>query len=254
MPSRTLSWAYGVTTVPSRRQHPLPETLRSLAGGGFDRPRLFVDGDDDLKSWKREFGLEVTCRSGEPAKVVANWTLSMLELYHRQPLCDRYAIFQDDLITYRNLRAYLDRSPYPDRAYLNLYTFPQNQAIAPDKVGWFEGVLLNGNADPGKFQKGLGAVALVFSNEALRTLFTHPGLFDKPKHASYGRIKIDGGIVTAMNLQGWREYVHTPSLVQHTGAVSSREENNRRHPDSPSFMGEEFDALSLLKEPTRAAW
>jgi hypothetical protein len=237
-----------VTTVRSRIDHPLPQTLRSLRRAGFDDPRLFVDGDDDLKLWKQRFGLEVTCRSGPPSKVVANWILSMLELYHREPLCDRYAIFQDDLVTYANLRAYLDHTPYPDRGYLNLYTFPQNQSIAPRRAGWFEGVLLNGNSDPKRFQKGLGAVALVFSAEALRVLFTHPGLFDKSKHASYGRIKIDGGIVTAMNLQGWREYVHNPSLVQHTGEVSSREENTRRHPTATSFLGEGYDALGLLKE------
>jgi hypothetical protein len=41
-PVRT--WAYGITTVPSRLTTLLPRTITSLAAAGFDKPHLFVDG------------------------------------------------------------------------------------------------------------------------------------------------------------------------------------------------------------------
>lgn len=56
---------------------------------------------------------------------------------------------------------------------------------------------------------------------------------------------VDGGIVTGMNKVGYREYVHYPSLVQHTGLISSM--RNRQQPTAPSFPGEDFDAMTLFK-------
>jgi hypothetical protein len=97
------AWAYGVTTVPSRRNDLLPETLCSLCEAGFDAPRLFVDGDNDPKGWEREFGLETTCRY-PTIRTHGNWILALSELFIREPHAERYALFQDDLITYRNLR------------------------------------------------------------------------------------------------------------------------------------------------------
>jgi hypothetical protein len=62
------------------------------------------------------------------------------------------------------------------------------------------------------------------------------------------RIKrIDGGIVNAMNLCGWSEYVHDPSLVQHTGVISTID--NQPHPEATSFKGEDYDLLTLLSPP-----
>jgi hypothetical protein len=56
-------------------------------------------------------------------------------------------------------------------------------------------------------------------------------------------------IVTAMKRAGWKEYVHNPSLLQHTGDGQTTLGNhigNDRWPGADSFPGEEFDALSLL--------
>ena len=44
-----MKWAYGITTVPSRRENLFERTLQSLAVAGFDNPRLFVDGVDDAE-------------------------------------------------------------------------------------------------------------------------------------------------------------------------------------------------------------
>lgn len=238
-PAAALRWACGVTAVPQRRYDLLPRTLASLAAAGFPPPRLFVDGTDDGPGWAASFGLEVTARWPR-VNAVNSWVLALWELYARDPRADRYALFQDDLVCVRNLRAYLEACPYPERAYLNLYTFASNQSIAPlgpggkQRPGWYE-----------SNQLGRGAVALVFSREAAVTLLASRNTVDKPASVR-GHKSLDGMVVTSMQLAGWREYVHSPSLTQHTGEASTM--GNMPHQPAPSFPGEGFDALELLCE------
>lgn len=238
-------WSYGVTTVSSRRNTLLPKTLASLKAAGFDRPHLFVDGDGDGRSWEREFGLDCTARGGANVFTAGHWVLSMYELYWRIEGAERFILFQDDLVTYRNLRGYLEAAPYPGRGYCNLYTFPSNQGVCPmvpgthtRQVGWYR-----------SNQMGRGAVALMFSAEALEVLFSSQHLASRPRdrpslEAVHRNDKIDGGVVDSMKKAGWVEYVHNPTLVQHTGDVSSM--GNGLHPKAIYFEGQAFDALSLL--------
>lgn len=229
-----LDWAYGVTTVPERRGNLLNQTLTSLVDAGFANPRLFVDGGKI--NWSDEFSLAVTCRFPR-IRCAGNWILSLWELYIRQPLADRYVIFQDDLIAYKNLRQYLEQSPYPERGYCNLYTCTQNQRLSPGK-GWFP-----------SNQKGKGAVALMFSLPAVVTLLCQPHLVKRCQPAVSDPERywqnIDGGVVDSMAQAGWQEYCHDPSLVQHMGQRSTM--GGVSHP-APAWRGEGFDALSLIQE------
>lgn len=236
VPKRTkpgTRWAYGVTTVPSRKDILLPRTLASLEGAGFPKPRLFVDGLKDPKEYDG-FGLEVTARDPQ-IKTFGNWMLAMWELYVRDPLADRYAVFQDDFVTYKNLREYLEKCVYPTKGYWNLYTFPSNQKLAPeDGKGWFEAN-----------QLGKGAVALVFSRDAVTTLLSQDHILRRPQNSGNRKYRaVDGAIVTAFRKEGWKEYTHNPSLVQHTGERTSM--GNRKHQLAVSFRGEGYDALDLL--------
>lgn len=229
-----LKWAYGVTTVPQRVESHLPRTLESLCNAGFDSPRLFIDGADDITPYL-QFGLEITARQPK-IRTFGNWILGLAELYIREPACDRYAMFQDDFVTYRNLREFLDKSPYPEKGYLNLYTFPANQQVAKTKKvnkGWFE-----------TNQRGLGAVALVFCRDAVTILLHSLEMIERPQDPNRGWRAIDGGIVTVLKHAGWKEYCHTPSLVQHTGLTSSM--SNKKQPLAASFKGEQFDAIGFL--------
>jgi hypothetical protein len=157
------------------------------------------------------------------------------ELYVREPRADRYAIFQDDMVCVKNLKGYLDRAPYPSRGYLNLYSFPQNEALANGRRGFYE-----------SNQRGRGAVALVFDREALFTVLTARNMLERVGQEAKGHKSVDGAVVTAMSNAGFKEYVHAPSLVQHTGLESSM--GNKPHPLSETFPGEGFDAMSLLLE------
>lgn len=233
-----VSWSYGLTTVPSRVGDLLPRTLDSLAAGGFHAPRLFVDGADHQQISKMfepmcsSRGLTATYRT-TPVKTAGNWALSLGELYLLNPHADLYALFQDDFVTCRNLRAYLEQTLLPADGYYNLYTFPKYQA-ACNNSGWNKTT-----------QQGLGAVALVFRRETVVDLLSSRYMVERPQDRERGWQKIDGGIVDALRLTKTNfEYVHDPSLVQHTGLESSM--GNRRHALARSFPGEKFDALTLL--------
>ncbi len=242
----SLRWSYGVTTVPSRRTTLLPGTLASLAAGGFGDPRIFVDATATADVMR---GRPVVHRESSVTPF-GNWILALWELYVREPSADRFAIFQDDIVLYRNTRQYLNACEYPDgrdgrgQGYWNLITFTEaNEMLVGEgtSVGWREGCLLN---PPGTQQAGRGAVALVFSREAVQTLLSSPRIAVHPT-ARLGHRKIDGAVVEAMNAAGYREYVHGPSLVQHLGGETSIE-GNPRHDLARTFRGEAFDAMELL--------
>lgn len=228
-------WAYGITTIPMRLTTTFPKTLASLSAAGFDKPRLFVD-DAQTDEAYRKFGLEVTTHYPK-IKAYGNWILALGELYLRNPNMDRYAIFQDDVIAYRNLRAYLDSCDYPDNGYWNLYSYPPPKGtVLPNSKGWH---LSN--------QKGKGALGLVFSLQAVRTLLLHQHLVDRARDPNDGWKKIDGGVVDAMLKARGREYVHNPSLVQHIGSFSSLHNRPTPHKPATTFLGESYDALALLE-------
>lgn len=228
------SFAYGITTCKQRLDDGLfLRTLKSLELAGFDNPRIFLDGLTNHERIPNH--LECTYRY-PTIRTYGNWILGIAELYIRQPNVDRYAMFQDDFVTYRNLREYLSKVEYPEKGYFNLYTFPSNQGLAPKdgSTGWY---LSN--------QLGRGAVALIFDNQGVRDLLLNQHIIDRPKDASRGHRVIDGGIVEAMRKAGYKEYVHNPSLVQHTGDESSM--GNKPHLKAISFRGEEYDSLELLE-------
>lgn len=227
-----LVWEYGVTTVPSRRETNLPATLNSLCEAGFGTPRLFVDGSDDPTPYA-VFERPVTCRPSPPLGIVGNWVLALWELYVRNAFADRYAIFQDDILTVGNLREYLDASTYPPNAYLNLYTHKENVQHTKGAPGWQLAI-----------QRGLGALGLVFDRSAAQTLLASRHMVDKPAGPKPPRRhrKVDGGILEAMRIAKYKEWIHNPSLLQHTGMVSTIGNN---YPPIASFPGTEFDALTL---------
>lgn len=207
-----MKWSYGITTVPERSSDLLPATVRSLHSAGFTSPRIFTDRG------LGNFG---------------NWLLGMWELYILDPWCERYAMFEDDILCCNNLKAYLEE-PIPNKSYLNCYTNPENTALCPaGHKGWYP-----------SNQKGKGALGLVFSRMGLITLLSQESLVLWRQNATRGHKSIDGAIATAMSHAGWMEYVHSPSLVQHMGLKSTI--CNGPRTQSPCFVGEYYDPLEIL--------
>jgi len=228
--------AYGVVTVVDRVQTLLPKTLDSLGAAGFDKPRLFVDCDTFDDHLKYEgFDLDIVFHYPR-LRTMGNWITALWELYIRNPRADRYLLFEDDIIAYRNLKEYLEKTPYPQRGYCNLYTFPENQKLAKGNIGWVE-----------SNQKGYGALGLMFDHAALQIVLGSKLLILKPIHPTAGHKRHDGAICVTMQSAGFKEYIHNPSLLQHSGRTVSTLGKNK-HPLASSFRGADYDALELLGE------
>jgi len=233
-----ISWFCGMTTVPSRiLDGTFARTLTSILEAGFPKPRLFIDGTISKEVENVIGRLEFSVRN-PPLRIYGNFHLGLGELFIRNPSSDYYAMFQDDFVTYKNLREYLERCEYPSKGYLNLYTFSQNER---DIKGWYP-----------SNQLGKGAVALVFNNAAVRALLTSNYWIERPASNPENKARlwkfIDGGIVETMRRAGYKEYVHNPSLVQHHGDKSTL--GNMKHEKAKTFQGEDFDALEFLKTPS----
>jgi hypothetical protein len=227
-------WMYGVTTVIHRVEEYLGETLLSLSKAGFGEPHLFIDGTMSSEFFYAKFGLDCSCRY--PALgVVGNWVVSMWEMYYRNPKADYYALFQDDLHMSGGAKEYLERHPFPDNGYANLYTVPRNTRLKPPAMrsGWFP---TRGD--------GQGALGLVIRRDALKRLLLHRRLVDKPASDRLPKKSLDGMVVSAFAELGMREFVHFPSIVQHGGKLSTLGTPDR--PISDCFRGEDFDLVSLL--------
>lgn len=231
-----MRWAVGVTTVPSRREVLLPRTLTSIRQAGFPSPRLFVDGARDHQPWL-DLSPDVTNR--HPAvRTHGNWVLALLELYVRDPKADLFLTCQDDMVMVKDLRQYLEANPLPAKAYGNLFTYPDNQAVVDDKMngvkGWFR-----------SNQLGKGAVCLLLPRDAVLALISSRHMAERPMDDVRGSKGVDGGIVTALAKAGIEEHCHNPSLVQHTGDVSTM--GNKVHGPAPSFPGEGVSITELMR-------
>ena len=247
------AWASAVTTVPSRVTDLLPRTLRSIAAAGFPRPWLYVDGCSAEQScaYGAFDAAGCTFRSS-PARVHGNWVLALYEMYIRNPLADRYVVFQDDVLLCRNARQYLDRGKWPEDGYMNLYTAQiENYYANTDgkgRRGWVPST-----------QRGKGALALCFTRETVIALLTSQHMARRPVPTDRsdvlaaqggdwyrGQNAVDGGIVESLSRKlGIKEYIHLPTLAQHTGLVSSF--SRITHPLAVEWMGEDHDALQFAR-------
>jgi len=201
-----------------------------LKEAGFNHPTLFVDGPSGDYS---EFDLPIVKRH---SKIMAwgNWLLALQELWIRNPFADRYAIFQDDMVCYKNLRPYLEHCKLEDNQYWNLLTFPENESRNPTrKTGWY---MSN--------QRGRGAVGLVFPNAAVPRFLSSSVFVMKSANKRCPARNIDGTTVDTAVKLGIKEMVHMPTLIWHTGDCSAI--GNPQHRKPSSFKGEDFNALELL--------
>jgi hypothetical protein len=233
-----VNWQYGITTCTDRLQGTLTRTLASLVLAGFDKPRLFCDGPVTTEAAK-SLGLEITIHN-PPIKTFGNWITALWELYLRDPDADRYAIFQDDVVAVKNLRAYLDRYTIADKSFWNLYTHEFSEKKLKGKLGWNK---------PARI--GLGGLGFVFDRDGVAALLSSERIAKRPQwkpNGSSGKRwwkSLDGQVSDALLRVGYTELVHSPSLLQHADKNSSSIGNDVEGRISSTFQGEDFDAETL---------
>ncbi len=202
------TWSVGVTTAP-RGVPTLADCLASLAKAGWDRPRLFVDGDVAVPP---EFAhLPQTDRQ----PVIGAWPnyyLALAELLMREPEADAYMIVQDDsLFADFGVRDYLERILWPGKrpGVVSLFC---SRAYTQAKPGWY--------AFPGVWV--WCALAFVFPREAAqRFLADRDVVLHRWSKARHNLAEIDWRVGQWAADHGVPVYYPTPSLVQHIGEVSS---------------------------------
>ena len=237
-------WAAALTTVPSRATTLLPETLKAVTTAGI-QPVLYVDGlltAEQESVIRQTAGFDVTINQHRNIRTFANWYMAATDLYMTNPWAEHYLFLQDDLTCPKTLLQYLKSCRYPQNGYFNLYTFRENERVIEGKPpGWIEAYRSRQG-----HQLGLGAVGLIFPHNALITLLTQKHMLTRKRDAVRGNHSLDGAIVEAMNQAGYTEYVHNPSLLQHTGEESSM--GNAKHAKALSYRGDDFDLMTLLKD------
>ncbi|MBR9800815.1 hypothetical protein GYB59_03545 [bacterium] len=142
-----------------------------------------------------------------------NWYLGLTEMYLRNPHCEAYAMFQDDLLLAPATRDYLEDSlwPAPEIGVVSLYC-PSHEH-RPDFIG-FRAI------DWG--WKAWGALAYVFSNPGIRTFLSDRLVLDHRHHGpADGARNIDSVVGSWCKRTGLPYLVHVPSLVQHVGNAST---------------------------------
>lgn len=254
-----MRWLTIVTTTPQRENTLLPMTLSSLMLAGFKIDRLCVDGTQDPAAWQNKFGIEVTPRWPQIG-CWGNWWLAVQEIWVRsRGSFDLLLVAQDDLKMLPGTRQFIEecfqRNLIPDKSYLNCMEFLHNfqmrmeQDQGRDHYRWYRGIGCPPRLRmPPGYQRGLGAVALVFTREGVKTLLSASCTVDKPLDIDFGYRKTDGQVVTAMNIAGWSEWVCGPTLTQHLGHVTTIHGPGPKqtpHPQSPSWM-DNFNAMQIL--------
>jgi hypothetical protein len=189
----------------------------------------------------------VTSRS-PPVRVYGNWILALWELYLRTPEAELFAVFNDDILLYKNLKSYLSERTVPfyplnpqyKRGYVNLYTVPAaGRAILNKRdngwvFGWHE-----------SDQRGQGGAGLVFHHSAVVQLLQSPIMVQKPLLTNHKAWKnVDGSICDAMNALDFKEHIHYPSLIQLQTTESTI--GNDPLPITDCWWGEAYDAMRLL--------
>jgi hypothetical protein len=233
-----------VTTCPARLSTLLPETIRAVRAAGFD-PDIYADG---LLSQEQKAGIQVLLseqakvHDGHNVQPFSHWYRSVLTMFMQHPWSQWYVVFQDDLTCPKTLLQYILNSKLPPKAYFNLFTFMENEQVAAESsTGWIEAYKTKKGV-----QFGRGGVCLMFRHDALTALLSQQHMLMRRLNYKRGNTSLDGAIVEAMTQAGYREYIHNPSLVQHTGHVSSM--GNKQHEQAKTYPGDDFDLMTLLKD------
>lgn len=244
-----MSVAVGIITAP-RQDRLLPMTIASLRTSGFT-PAVHVFAEPNTFLYSSRF--PPWWRVHQSVSIlgpVRNWLHAALTMLRDPAEATHILLCEDDFICCDAAGKCLDFGlrtlPTDDFGYCSLYT-PHFNAISGslDRAGWQEIRL-------GRYT--WGAVALCFSRESLyRLLFTPFPNTGKTFYelASGQTDRLDYLVSDACLHLGLKMYAHVPSLVDHTGDVSTlghRDEMGKRaygfNPRYDGYLTEEPCALN----------
>jgi glycosyltransferase involved in cell wall biosynthesis len=194
----------GLLTAP-RATPLLRSTLRSLHSAGFARLHIFAEPGSLLPPEAHRHEVEVHERR------LGNFTSfysALASLYRRSAGADGVLLFQDDIEVALGLKAWCDTELFPPGSGLVSLFTPRVHVDA--RPGWR--VL-----SPGYFRIW-GGQALAFRRDVLEQFLTDPQVLREIQTGNAGDDAVVGGWAARRSLG---IALHSPSLVQHVGRVSS---------------------------------
>ncbi len=206
---QVLRWAVGVTTA-LRSPPTLKQTLDSLQKAGWSTVRIFSEPGVALADCLGDYTIS---RRDQTLGPFPNWWLGLAELVLREPRAEAYFICQDDVLFSESLRSYLEQTLWPatEVGVVSVY--------CPSHVGkgLAEGFHV---ADYG--WETWGALAYVFPNPSARALLADPEVLGHRHRGPASGLRNIDSVVGHWCRRTERPYfVHTPSLAQHIGDVST---------------------------------
>lgn len=206
---RQVVWAAGLLTAP-RQQPTIHRAARSLVRAGFGPLHIFAEPG----SWiPGEIAHWPATRHGRTLGNLGNFLTSLTALLMLEPSADCYVVFQDDVQAADGLREWCEGQLWPeDRGLLSLYTCG---AVHGEKRGWR--VLRPG------LHHTFGGLGFVFRPDVLREFLadgrSHDIRAQRPSACD------DLVVGEWASRRGIGIAYHTPSLLDHIGAVSAIDAN-----------------------------
>ncbi|HWB11887.1 MAG TPA: glycosyltransferase [Pirellulales bacterium] len=203
-PGTRLRWQVGLLTAP-RDAPTIHQTLSSLHAAGFTPVHVFAEPGSWIPQTAGDLRVAIhERRLGN----LTNFYNALATLLEQAPDADAFAIFQDDVRVAEGTRAWCEAEFWPGGGGLVSLFTPRPHARP--QTGWH--LLLPGA------NRICGAQAIVFRRDVLRSFLADP-LVVRSLHTSRSHDDaIVGGWTARQRLS---IAYHTPSLVRHTGVVSS---------------------------------
>ncbi|GEM_PF-1001352 len=202
--TQQFQWATAMLTAP-RRDPRIESTIESLIHAGFENIHIFAEPG----AWIPEKGqsLRITHRPRRFGNFL-NFYSCLCTLLEESPNADAYAVFQDDIQLAAGLRSWCEEQLWPlDTGIVSLFT---PRLHSERTKGWHL-------KTPG-FQRVCGAQALIFRRDRLQEFLSDAQVINSIRLRERADDAVLGGWIAR---EGLRIAYHTPSLVQHVGAVSA---------------------------------
>jgi glycosyltransferase involved in cell wall biosynthesis len=199
------TWMVAVTTAP-RSTPTLGPTLRSLERAGFGAVHIFAEPGSEVPP--EAYQQHHVHQNAQPLGNFSNFYYALTLLYEENRDADCLAVFQDDIEAAVGLKSWCDRQLWPEgTGIVSLFT---PRLHGDRRTGWR---LLS----PG-YHRIFGGQAMLFRRDVVESFLSDPVVL---RELRVGRYNSDALVSAWAARRGTAIAYHTPSLVQHVGAVSS---------------------------------
>lgn len=232
-------WAVGLITAPRKGEPTVQRTLESLKKAGWDDVVVFAEPGAPVEHNK-------VVRRPDRYGDFTNWFTGLVELIISHPRHKYIMMLEDDVVLVRNLRQYLDlRLP-------KLTPFASASVFCPSYFTRYTDDLWERKYE-GEFTLGTQTVCMtremalefISDRDVVRHRSSGVVYFTNPSENTAKDIVI-GVWAQKRNLP---VCYHNPSLAQHIGDNSTLRSYywKAAQLSAQDFVGEDFDALDLLK-------